>query len=108
MLTSMFCKKLRSSFTVCLESRPISLIRGETIEYDQSPSDVVRAFVWQEVAEQMASALGNDGCPARGVLSERVTLKRIDFIANEASERHDVLPYEWRRCYRRLRRKWFD
>src|ERR1700744_3413879 len=65
------------------QPRAIRFVRREAIESDEAPRDVVRAFVRQEVADQMAAAARNDFAPRFGVLPERVALERIDLIADK-------------------------
>lgn len=46
--------------------------------------DIVRAFVGQEVTDEMPSASRNHASPNLGVLFERFALKRVDLVANKA------------------------
>src|SRR5439155_11224430 len=60
------------------------LIRGETIECNQCPPDVVGSFVGKEVANQISAASSNNATPVLGILSECISLERIDLVANDA------------------------
>ncbi|CAG9220651.1 hypothetical protein BCAR13_420124 [Paraburkholderia caribensis] len=70
------------------QPRAIRFVSGEAVERNQAPRDVVRPFVRQEIAEQMAAAARNDVSPVLGVLPERVALERIDLIADETGDCH--------------------
>src|SRR5262245_24194301 len=68
------------------EPRAVGLVRGQALERDHGPGDVVRALVRQEVAEQ-AAAQARDGAPPVGrVLAEPLALKRIELITDEAGD----------------------
>ena len=48
---------------VLFQARAIGLIVRQRLELDQSPGDVVGAFVREKIAEQMAAAARNDASP---------------------------------------------
>src|SRR5438046_1969744 len=73
-------------FWVRLQARSVDLVRRETLEPDQPPRHVVRAFVRKKVAEKMAAAAGNDAAPILGVRLERVSLERIDLVSDHARD----------------------
>ncbi len=85
--------KIFASFLIGFQTRLIALIRSEAIEGDQPPADVVRAFVWKKVSDQVPAATGNDAAPVLGVFLERVSLKRIDLIPNDAGDGHCCSPW---------------
>src|ERR1043166_175951 len=80
------------------QARPVGVIGGETVERDQRERDVVRAFVRQEIADEIAAAARNDGGPAARVFLERIALERIEHVADAAGDRHGGL-----RCRRQTR-----
>ena len=47
-----------AKFRVAAQARSIGLVRGEIGERDEAPRDVVRTFVRQEVADEVAAAAG--------------------------------------------------
>jgi hypothetical protein len=53
-------------------------VRGETFECDQTPRDIIRAFIREKVSHQMTAALRKNAFPS---FPEPVSLKRIDLIA---------------------------
>jgi hypothetical protein len=50
--------------------------------------------MWKKVSDQMTAATGNDPTPLFGILFEGGALKRVDLVANEASNGHGV-PSLW-------------
>jgi hypothetical protein len=79
-------------FRIGLQARPVRFVRGEARERDQSPGDVVGAFVRQEVADQMAAASRDDAALVLGVGPELVALKWIDVVSDETGHGHRCAP----------------
>src|SRR5207248_4846219 len=52
----------------------------------------------QKITDEVAAAARNDPTPLLGILPEKVALKRIDFVANEANDGHDF-PFGFERRY---------
>src|ERR1043165_4635909 len=52
--------EVREAFRGGTQTRAIGFIRGEAIESDQSPGDIVRTFMRQEVTNEMPAATRND------------------------------------------------
>src|SRR5262245_21814134 len=69
----------------------IALVVGETGEGNQSPADIVRALVRQEIADEMAAGAGDELAPALRVLAKSIQLRRVDFVADETGDRHGLL-----------------
>src|ERR1019366_1043771 len=88
------------------QARPIGLVRGEAVERDQSPGDVVGSLMWQEVANEVAAAARDDAPPVRCVLFEVFQLERIDLVADEAGNRHGPQYRRWRTGTLRLTSKY--
>src|SRR5580700_4835119 len=76
------------------QARPVSFVSRKTSEGDQAPGNIIRAFVRKEIPDEMASAARNDVPPVFCVLFERVSLERIDLVADDASDCHFVLHFE--------------
>jgi len=86
-----------AGFGVLAETRAVCLVRGKGIKGDETPCDVVGAFVREEVADEMAAEARDDASPGCGVLVEALALKWVDLVANEAGNRHRVsMPIEKR------------
>jgi DNA-binding transcriptional ArsR family regulator len=79
-------------FGIGLQPGAIGLIRRQTIESDQTPGDVVRAFVGQEISDKMAATARNDVAPVFRVLFESVALEGVDFISDDARDGHECSP----------------
>src|SRR5262245_13815691 len=77
-------REVVAALGVRAELRAIGLVRGEALEGDEPPRDVVRSFVRQKVSDEVAAAARDDASPVLGVRPERVPLERIDFVANHA------------------------
>jgi len=60
---------------VGFQASPICLIRGETIESNQAPRHIVRAFIGQEISDQVAAAARNDSTPILSIFLELIALK---------------------------------
>src|ERR1700736_5834844 len=60
-----------------LQPRPVRLVGRKALERNQAPGDVVRALVRQEIADQLATAAGDDMAPVLGVFAERLALELI-------------------------------
>src|SRR5262245_39646185 len=74
-----------------LDAGAVGLVRRKAVEGDETPRHVVGPFVRQKIADEVAAALGNDSSPVARVLGERLTLKRIDLIANHTRHHCPVL-----------------
>src|SRR5262249_29436787 len=72
--------EIARAFRILRQPRAVGLIRGEALEADERPADVVGPLVRQEVAEQLAAAARDDAAPVARVLRERVALERIDLV----------------------------
>src|SRR5262245_39974585 len=72
--------------TVSPQRQAIGFVGRQAVERDQSPGDVVRALVRQEVPQQVPAAAWDDASPVFGVLVERFLLKRIDLIPDETGD----------------------
>ena len=77
--------KIFSSFGIVLQASAIRLVGSQRRERNQTPRDIVGAFMREKIADQMTAATGNDSPPAFGILFEGGALKRVDPVANEAS-----------------------
>src|SRR5450755_358209 len=51
-------REIINCFGIGFQARAVLLIRCETVERDQSPGNIIRAFVWQEISDEMAAASG--------------------------------------------------
>src|SRR5579871_5946398 len=81
-------EKVCSSFGIGSQTGSVGFVSGESIEGDQTPGDVVGSFVRKEVADEMASAAGDDAGPIFCILLEFVSLKWVDLVADEARDLH--------------------
>ena len=84
--------EIRPPFRIGLEPRPVGLVVGQAIERDQPPGHVARTFVWEEIPDEIAAAARDDARPIRCVLLERLALERVDFVADQAGDRHRRVP----------------
>src|SRR5579872_2853716 len=66
--------------------RTVSFVGCQALEGDQSPRDVIRAFVGEEIPHQMATTARDDAPPVGGVLPECIPLKRIDLVTDDAGD----------------------
>ncbi len=73
---------------VFFQARPVDLIGGQAIERNQTPGNVVCAFVRQKVPDKVAAASRNDAAPIRSIFLECVPLEGIDLVADEAGDCH--------------------
>src|SRR5262249_26060587 len=62
------------------QSRAILLVRREALERNQSPTDVVRPLIGQEVTHQVPAASRNDPPPILGILLKCIPLERINLV----------------------------
>ena len=76
--------EILSRFRIRFQARPVVFIRGQTVECNQTPSHIIRAFIGKKISHQVAAASRNDAAPILGVLLELVSLKRIDLVADYA------------------------
>ena len=79
-------RKVRHAFAIGLQSRAVTFVSGETVERNQSPRDVVGAFVRKEVSDQVTATTRDDAAPVFSVRLESIALERIDLIANDAGD----------------------
>src|SRR6185503_11423800 len=56
-------REVRKGLSIRTQARAVSFISGEAIERDQSPGDVVCAFMRQEVTDKMPAATRDDAPP---------------------------------------------
>src|SRR5580658_2088066 len=80
-------EEILTPFRISLQSRPVALVRGQAVECNQPPGDVVGSFVRKKIADQVPAAVWNDTAPVLGVGLESVPLERIDLISDEADYR---------------------
>src|ERR1035441_5503329 len=85
-------EKVFTRFRIRLQTRFVALIRCQAVECNQTPGNIVRAFVRQEISDQVSTASRNDSAPIFGVLLECVSLERIDLVADEARNHHGYSP----------------
>jgi len=78
--------KVRTAIRVCAQPRTVGLVGSQGLKADQAPGLVVAAFMRQKVAQQMAAAAVNDMAPAARVVGNRLALKGIDVVENEACD----------------------
>ncbi|HLW82904.1 MAG TPA: hypothetical protein VKS20_12780 [Candidatus Acidoferrales bacterium] len=71
---------------VFFETSFVTFVGGEAVEGDESPSDVVSAFVGKKVADEMAAAAGNDAGLVLRIFLEGVALEGIDLVANHTHD----------------------
>src|SRR4051812_11172357 len=76
-------------FLIRFELCTVRLVGREAVESDQAPANVIGAFVWHEITEQVAAAAGNDASPVLRVLAEILGLIRINLITDEYDNLHD-------------------
>jgi len=69
-------RKVRPSFGIALNPSPIRFAVGQRLERDQSPRDVARAFVREEIPDEIAAAARDDAVPGGRVFGERRSLVR--------------------------------
>jgi hypothetical protein len=66
---------------------------GKIIESNEAPRHIVRAFVRQEISDQVATAARNYSNPILSIFLEDVALEWIDLVANYAGH-HGGVPRE--------------
>src|SRR6185295_5619960 len=71
-------------------------------------SDIVRALVRHEVADQVAAGAGNELAPALCVLAKGIELERVDLVADETSDRHGCSRTHESEQYRVRTPRWFE
>src|SRR5258708_601656 len=80
--------KIFSSLGIVQQAPAIRFVRGERLERNQPPRDVIGAFMRQKIADQVTAAAGNDPPPLFGIRFESGALKRVDLVANKARNSH--------------------
>src|SRR5580698_8325026 len=55
--------EIRSPFRIRFDAGSIGLVRRKIVKRDQTPRNVVRAFIGQKISDQVAAAAGNDAAP---------------------------------------------
>jgi len=80
--------EILTSFGIGLQACSVGLVRGETIERDQTPGHIVRAFMRKKITDQVTAASRNDVAPILGIFLELVSLERINLVADDAGDRH--------------------
>ena len=88
-------RKILTALEIGLQSRSIGFVGSEAVEGNQSPGDIVSAFIGKEVSDKMAAAARNDAAPVLSVFLEPVSLKRIDLVTNETRDSHRLPPAVW-------------
>lgn len=86
--------EIRNTLRIGFQPCAISLVIRQTFKRDQSERDVVGSLMRHPVAEQIASAFRNDGEPAPGIGFEQMALERIELVANENGNGHELLLFE--------------
>src|SRR5262245_25816925 len=81
-------REVSRALGVFLQTDAVLVVRGETLEGDEPPSDVVSPLVRHEVSDEPAATPGNDTSPSPSVLSERLFLERVNSVTDEARDRH--------------------
>ena len=81
-------REIFPSFGIVLQAPSVRFVCGERLKRNQSPRNVIGAFMRQEIADQMTAAARNDPAPIFGIFLEGSALKRVDPVANEASDVH--------------------
>src|SRR6266568_4906812 len=81
-------REVLTPFRIFLQTRSVGLIRGQAVECDQRPSDIVGPFVREKIPDKMSAASRNDAAPILGVLLERISLEWIDLVAYDAHYPH--------------------
>ncbi len=71
-----------------LQACAVRLVGSQAVKRNQPPRDVICSFVRQKVADEMPAAARNDAAPILGVLLERISLKRIDLVADDTQNPH--------------------
>src|SRR6516164_2237237 len=94
------CRPVRGG----LEARAIGLVGSQAVEGNEPKGHIVGALVRQEVADELAAALGNDRSPIARVLGESFALKGIDGVADDDGDGHGWLlsGSHYARCFRRI------
>src|SRR6266404_246383 len=84
--------EIRPRFPIRPQARSVGLVRRKAIECNQTPSHIIRAFVWKKIADQVATASRNDAAPIFGILLELLSLERINLVSDEAGVDRHVRP----------------
>src|SRR5713226_1342703 len=84
--------EIRPRFPIRPQARSVGLVRRKAIECNQTPSHIIRAFVWKKIADLIATASRHDASPVAGTLHERLRPEQINPVQNEAGDRHGRSP----------------
>ena len=71
-----------------LQTCSVMIVRGEAVERDQPPCNVVCALMREEISDEVPTASRNNAAPVLGVLFETVALEWVDLIADDAGDLH--------------------
>src|SRR5215472_4632721 len=79
-------------FGIRLYAGSVRFISGQALKCYQTPADIIGPFVGKKVSHEVAAAPRNDAAPILRIFLERVALKRIDLVADDADDRHLCSP----------------
>src|SRR6185437_4708726 len=80
--------KILLCFRIGLQIRLVSLVCRQAVKGNQSPGNVVGAFIGKKISYKLPATSGNDASPVFRVLPEPLFLKGINLIADHASHCH--------------------
>src|SRR6185437_15431282 len=80
--------KILLRFGIGFQSGLVSLISRQAVKGNQSPGNVVSAFIGKKISYKLPATSGNDAAPVFRVLPELLFLKGINLIADHASHCH--------------------
>src|SRR5260370_4586149 len=80
--------ELLTRFLTRLQTCSVMIVRGEAVERDQPPCNVVCALMREEISDEVPTASRNNAAPVLGVLFETVALEWVDLIADNAGDLH--------------------
>src|SRR5579872_3316094 len=86
--------EILARFIIRTQACPVGFVCRKISEGDQAPGNIISAFVRKEISDQTPPAARNDAPPRFRVFLERVSLERIDLVADDASDCHFVLRFE--------------
>ncbi len=86
--------EIRNALVIRLEPRAVRFVIRQTRKRDQPECDVVGPLVRHPVSKQVATALRNDGKPALRIGLKQMSLERIELVADEDGDGHELLLFE--------------
>ena len=86
--------EVRHALVVRFQPRTVDFIIRKTRERDQPKCNVVSSLMRHPVAKQIAAAFRNDREPLLRIGFEQMPLERIELVANEDGNGHELLPFE--------------